>query len=159
MITFFNFFRVTLYVLCTCRCCSVRTGVPWVPNIGSVCANGTSTFWNCYHTYVKHQFVTKALQIMKNWYPLPLCLCLRPPGCRILFNTPMQLRKQKYAMEPAHLLLSLKLQSEQHAQMIPYNCWVRRENSLCELQLQVKKQLFCQQPAFIYMYKKSLRLY
>ena len=43
------------------------------------------------------------------------------PGCRILFNIPTQLRKQKYAMEPAQLVLSLKLQSDQHAQMIPYN--------------------------------------
>ena len=44
------------------------------------------------------------------------------PGSRILFNTPTQLRKQKYAIEPAQLVLSRKLQSDQHAQMIPYNC-------------------------------------
>ena len=44
------------------------------------------------------------------------------PGCRILFSTPVQLRKQKYAKEPAQLVLSLKFQSDQHAQMIPYNC-------------------------------------
>ena len=41
---------------------------------------------------------------------------------RILFSTPVQLRKQKYAKEPAQLVLSLKFQSDQHAQMIPYNC-------------------------------------
>ena len=44
------------------------------------------------------------------------------PGSRILFSTPVQLRKQKYAKEPAQLVLSLKFQSDQHAQMIPYNC-------------------------------------
>ena len=44
------------------------------------------------------------------------------PGRRILFSTPVQLRKQKYAKEPAQLVLSLKFQSDQHAQMIPYNC-------------------------------------
>ena len=44
------------------------------------------------------------------------------PGGRILFSTPKQLRKQKYAIEPAQLVLSLKLQSDQHSQMIPYNC-------------------------------------
>ena len=65
-------------------------------------------------------------------------------GGRILFSTPVQLRKQKYAKEPAQLVLSLKFQSDQHAQMIPYNCWERRENSLYELQLQDKKQLFYQ---------------
>jgi len=43
-------------------------------------------------------------------------------GRRILFSTPVQLRKQKYAKEPAQLVLSLKFQSDQHAQMIPYNC-------------------------------------
>ena len=62
-------------------------------------------------------------------------------------------------MEPAQLVLSLKLQSDQHAQMIPYNYWERRENSPCKLQLQEKKQQFYHKPAFIYMYyKKSLRL-